>query len=85
MRSRFLGNDGFILRLYDSGVFVQGYNRVNQKCFSFTLEKGSRRTKYIYVKGSEEIKVKSRELRKNTNSTPGGHGNSFSSPFIMNS
>ena len=35
----------------------QGYNRVNQKCFSFTFEKGPRKTKYIYVRCSEEIKV----------------------------
>ena len=32
----------------------QGYNRVNQKCFSFTLKKGPRKTKYIYVRYSEE-------------------------------
>ncbi len=35
----------------------QGYNRVIQKCFSFTLEKGSRMTKHIYVKDTEEIKA----------------------------
>ena len=35
----------------------QGYNKVNQKCFSFTLEKGPRTAKYIYVKCSEDTRV----------------------------
>ncbi len=46
----------------------QGYNRVNQKCFSLTFKKGpnARNSKYIYVRYSEDIKVKSRELRNST-------------------
>ncbi len=35
----------------------QGYNKANQKCFSFTLEKVFRKTKYIYVRYSENTRV----------------------------
>ena len=60
----------------------QGYNRVNQKCFSFTLWKASRKTKYIYIRYSENTRVKLRELRKDHRMTPGEHGNIFSSRYF---
>ena len=63
---RFLENDDFILRLYESGVFGSGVYWGKPKVFFTYSWKGLRKTKYIYVRRSEDTRVKLQELRKDT-------------------
>ncbi len=43
----------------------QGYNRVNQKCFSFTLEKGPGRLNIFTADGQKRIRVSVMALEMN--------------------